>query len=328
MARFTAIKWAREVPTLLHNRRVDRLGHHVLLLMATYAKNDGSDVFVSSETLAEEAHAPLREVEAALDRLLAADLIREEHASNGAPGWSLNVSTRFEGDSVLEDRLKRRRAADAERQRRRRERAKAKRHGEVDRDVTQDSSVTNEGVTQELGVSHGEVDRDKADVTHKLGVSHARVTVTPAGQIGCNSLQLPKDELPKELPATPDTDVSGQANLIEFPSGRSKDTKRTSKRAEYTPDFEAFWAAYGRKGGKRAAAIEWHKALERADTDTITAAVQPYVDATPELKYRKDAERWLKNDCWESAVPQRKAAAGDYQPYRNPADTSIYEGEL
>lgn len=235
----------------------------------------------------------------------------------------MNVAAQFEGDSVLEDRLKRRRAADAERQRRRRERVKATRHGEVNRDVTQESGVTKEGVTQEFGVSHGEIDRDKADVTHKLGVSHARVTVTPAGQSGYNSLQLPKDELPEELPPT----ASGQANLIEFPTGSSKGTKRAPKRDEYTPDFEAFWIAYGRKGGKRAAAIEWHKAVERADSATIRAAVPAYVDATPELKYRKDAERWLKNDCWESAVPQRKAA-GDYQPYRNPADTSIYEGEL
>lgn len=324
MARFTAIKWAREVPTLLHNHRVDRLGHHVLLLMATYAKNDGSDVYVSTETLAEEAHAALRETEAALSRLHAAGLIREEYASNGAPGWSLNLAARFEGDAVLEDRLKRRRAADAERQRRRRERAKAKRHGEVDRDVTHKSGVTNDGVTQEFGVSHGEVDRDKANVTHKSGVSHARVTVTPAGQSGCNSLQLPKDELPNELPPT----ASGQANLIEFPTGGSKGTKRAPKRDEYTPDFEAFWAAYGRKGGKRAAAIEWHKAIERADSDTILAAVPAYVEATPELKYRKDAERWLKNDCWESAVPQRRRASGDYEPYRNPTDTSIYEGDL
>ena len=61
--RYTAIKWAREVPTLLHHGRVDRLGHHLLLLLATYAKNDGSDMYASMSTLAKESHAPARDVQ-------------------------------------------------------------------------------------------------------------------------------------------------------------------------------------------------------------------------------------------------------------------------
>lgn len=322
-ARFTAIRWAREVPTQLHQGRVDRLGHHVLLLMATYAKNDGTDVFVASGTLAKEAHAAERDVEAALGRLEAVGLIRPDHTSNGIPGWSLNLEHRSDSDPVLEDRTERRRAAERERQRRRRERLKRGSHATVDRDVTQELTVTDEGVTHKSGVSHAEVDRDKADVTHKLGVSHASESVTTAGQQGCNSLELPKDLTPKdELHPIPDG--SGQATLIQFPASKPKPAP---KQTGYSEPYEAAWVAYGRKGSKKTAFAEWQRAIKRADIATITAAIGPYVASRPDLQFRKDFERWLKGDCWESAVPARQAAGG-YQPYANPVDQDVYDEPL
>ena len=60
-----------------------------------------------------------------------------------------------------------------------------------------------------------------------------------------------------------------------------------------------------------------------------SAAIRPYVDATPDAKYRKDFERWLKGDCWESAVvPARRVNTNGHQPYRNSADPNAYFGDL
>lgn len=329
--RYTAIRWAREIPTLLHRGRVDRLGHHLVLLMATYAKNDGSDMYASAASLAKDARASERDVAEALDRLENAGLIARAHASNGAPGWSLNLSVRLESDGVAEDRLERRRAADRVRQQRRRDRQKSNRHGQLDRDghgelardVTPNSSVTSVSVTQELPVSHAELGRDNPDVTQELPVSHASMTVTTAGQTGCNSLiNSLKDELPNELP--PAVGANSADDPALWAVHRAPKPTREAPRSDYTADFEAFWSAYGKKGKKAAAAIEWHKAVKRADRTLIMTNVGPYVASKPELKWRLDAERWLKNDCWESAVVPARAVSG-HQPYRDHDDDAAYD---
>lgn len=334
MPRWNAIRWAREIPTLLHNGRTDKTSHHVLLVMATYARNtDGRNVFVGLETLARESRETQKDTQKALERLQNADLIRPEHASNGIPGWALSVEKQFSGDPVVEDRKARKRASDAERQRRRRERQKSEGHAEVDRDVTPDSTVTDEGVTDNSTVSHAQVGRDTADVTHNSTVSHAQDTVTPAGQEGYNSIgNSIKKELHGELHTAADADASGNENtnddnLIPFP-GSTSSSEAASTRSEYTQDFEQFWAAYERRGSKKLAATEWRKALTRADRETIMRAVAAYVAATPELRYRKHAERWLRDDCWDSAVPDLPKAAGGHQPWQNPSDNSVYDEEF
>lgn len=240
--RYTAIKWAREVPTLLHRGRVDRLGHHLLLLLATYAKNDGSDMYASVTSLAKDAHAPERDVADAMDRLQKAGLIEPAHASNGAPGWSLNLEARGEVDPVAESRMAARRAATKERTRKWRERHKIVGDSEVERHVTQESGVTDDVVTPDLTVTNGsvtqecdagdaEVVRHKDSVTHQCDAGDARVSVTTAGQSAYNSLELPKRRTPKdELPA--DADASGASELA---LGGIEPTAKPSKRRAKKP---------------------------------------------------------------------------------------------
>lgn len=331
--RYTAIKWAREVPTLLHRGRVDRLGHHLLLLLATYAKNDGSDMYASVTSLAKDARAPERDVVDVLDRLEKAGLIERAHASNGAPGWSLNLSARSDEDPALEARQAQRRAATRKRTQAWRERRKSSGDAEVERHVTQESGVTNGVVTPELsvtdeGVTHqcdagdAEVVRHKDDVTHQCDAGDARVSVTTAGQTPYNSLELPKDRTPKdELP--PDADASGanEPALIAV----TPVPKPTNLDRGYTAAFEAFWTAYGKKGKKALAAGEWRKAVKRAAPDLIMARVGPYVASTPALRWRLDAERWLKNDCWESAVVPAGTRNG-HAPFQDRPESDFDEG--
>lgn len=84
----------------------------------------------------------------------------------------------------------------------------------------------------------------------------------------------------------------------------------------YPAAFENAWQAYGRKGAKKTAYAEWQRAAKRATVQAISAAIRPYVASTPDPKFRKDFERWLKGDCWESAVIPTRTAAG-HQPYRD-----------
>jgi hypothetical protein len=102
-----------------------------------------------------------------------------------------------------------------------------------------------------------------------------------------------------------------------------------SKTNGYPQPFEEAWQAYGRKGAKKTAHAEWRRAVKRAPVARIVSAIPAYVESTPDPKFRKDFERWLKGDCWESAVvPARRPAAGGYQPFANPTDPDAYDEEL
>lgn len=101
----------------------------------------------------------------------------------------------------------------------------------------------------------------------------------------------------------------------------------TPKPRRYTEAFEAFWVAYERKGDKRLASVEWAAALKRADVGTIMAAVGPLVASTPDLKWRKDAQRWLKGDGWESAVVPARTNGNGHTGWTNPKDPNAYHEE-
>jgi DNA-binding transcriptional ArsR family regulator len=88
---------------------------------------------------------------------------------------------------------------------------------------------------------------------------------------------------------------------LDTSSDPSPSPKRR-RRTAYTEAFEAFWVAYGQKGTKRPAFNQWQLAIKRVSAELIMAAVPPYVASRPDAQYRKDAERWLKDDGWESVT--------------------------
>lgn len=119
--------------------------------------------------------------------------------------------------------------------------------------------------------------------------------------------------------SAPDGAESETANVVAIQAGRP---------AGYPQAFEDAWLAYGRKGAKKTAYAEWQRATKRATVQTISAAIRPYVASTPDPKFRKDFERWLKGDCWESAIVQSRPAADGYQPWTNPDDHDAYDEEI
>lgn len=84
----------------------------------------------------------------------------------------------------------------------------------------------------------------------------------------------------------------------------SATTALPSKAVVYSAEFEAAWKLYGRKGAKRTAWLEWQRAVKRAPVETIVAAIPAYLANKSDPKFRKDFERWLKGDVWESADAQ------------------------
>ncbi len=82
---------------------------------------------------------------------------------------------------------------------------------------------------------------------------------------------------------------------------------------DYTPEFEAAWGAYGRKGGKTSSFKAWKTVLERTTVEVIMAAIPNYLaSAKPQAGYTRDFSTWLNDDGWESesAQPPKKGYQG------------------
>lgn len=336
--RYTAIKWAREVPTLLHRGRVDRLGHHLLLLLATYAKNDGSDMYASVTSLAKDARAPERDVVDVLDRLEKAGLIERAHASNGAPGWSLNLSARSDEDPALEARQAQRRAATRKRTQAWRERRKSSGDAEVERHVTQESGVTNgvvtpelsvtdEGVTQECDAGDAEVVRHQDDVTHQCDAGDARVSVTTAGQTPYNSLELPKDRTPKdELPTDADASGASELALVGVASSSAKPSKRRKAKAADPLNAQA-----------QELAVAYHEAMSKAPAFMAVKSVvrhflgvgftEVQIKAALHRMSTVDRHRPLTRQTLLAAIEAPNGRNG-HKPFQNPTDPNAYRGAL
>lgn len=89
------------------------------------------------------------------------------------------------------------------------------------------------------------------------------------------------------------------------PDPPAKPVKKARRKYDYSDDFKIVWAVYP-KGSKANAFREWQAAIERADPETIMAAIEPYLVSKPDKTFRKDLERWLSGDMWEAEVIKPK----------------------
>jgi hypothetical protein len=316
-AGWKAIRWAKTVPPVRRkDGKPDSVAQHVLLVLATFADKDGR-ARPGLSTLASETYLADDTVDGALERLVTAGLIAGGGSFNGTTVWTLNLSIGSDRsrDEELGERRERARLKRNERQKRYKDRRKVTVSDTVTDDGSEDRYLTvSDTVTGHGG--DGVPDRE-VTVPHGVsnGVGHRQVTVSTSSsqQVtkAVTAIELPT-ELPKRehtLPAQPQEPLL----VLAVDNDREQPAKRRSGRSDYTPEFEEFWAAYGRKGYKPKAAIEWHKALTRTSPDVIMAKVGPYVRSTP-------------NDGWESLISPQ--AAGDYRPWVNPTSQDAYDEEL
>lgn len=79
--------------------------------------------------------------------------------------------------------------------------------------------------------------------------------------------------------------------------------------SECDSEFELFWATYGRKGNKAKSLQRW-KRLSKAQRTEVMQLVGDYVLATPEKRYRKNAETYLNKDAehWKDEVEPNQSS--------------------
>jgi len=70
--------------------------------------------------------------------------------------------------------------------------------------------------------------------------------------------------------------------------------------------FNKFWELYGKKGSKKIALQRWMN-IPKDLYETIYKHVQEYVESTPDMQYRKNADSYLHQNYWESQIKSSKS---------------------
>lgn len=150
---------------------------------------------------------------------------------------------------------------------------------------------------QELAAERVRRHRKRKGVTSNDGTVAPRCSALPhsglvepsaSGTLHSDSGTLPSGEADQAVPVTP---------------------KRP--RSNYPPSFEAFWTAYGKPKGKKAAFAAWKRiAPDDELAAEIAAAARRQAEAV-EVQFRKDPERWLRGEHWtDSEARSRPPSSG------------------
>jgi hypothetical protein len=88
----------------------------------------------------------------------------------------------------------------------------------------------------------------------------------------------------------------------------------TSLRSE---QFEKFWEFYGKHGAKKTAKQRFMK-LTETEMEALRKHLPKYLDSTPDIKFRKHAERYLSSKLWENGDIENLSKPVEY--WTNPFD--------
>lgn len=66
-------------------------------------------------------------------------------------------------------------------------------------------------------------------------------------------------------------------------------------------DFDSFWNDYEKKGNKKTSEQRYSK-INESDRALIKEKLPLYIQSTPEKQYRKNAEVWINQECWNDEV--------------------------
>jgi hypothetical protein len=82
--------------------------------------------------------------------------------------------------------------------------------------------------------------------------------------------------------------------------------------------FEKFWGLYNKEVAKDKCYSEW-KYINTIDKDKILRALPTYVQATPDIQYRKNPLKYLKEKAWlDVVVPFENKRKEDISPLARP----------
>ncbi len=87
----------------------------------------------------------------------------------------------------------------------------------------------------------------------------------------------------------------------------TREEKRREDIKESVFDFESFWNQYEKKGNRKTSSARYSK-IKESDRELIKSKLPLYIQSTSDMQYRKNAEAWLNQECWNdevnSTVPQ------------------------
>ncbi len=99
---------------------------------------------------------------------------------------------------------------------------------------------------------------------------------------------------------------NSKQELANVADTKNKTKNKNKNDKEVTVDnalfmFDEFWDMYGKKRGRPKCETLWKK-LSGVDVGLIFDNLPSYILSEPDKQYRKDPERWLKNECWNDEV--------------------------
>ena len=99
-----------------------------------------------------------------------------------------------------------------------------------------------------------------------------------------------------------------QSNVTVTAPEKEKEKESDTEKEKNTLDgFDEFWVIYERKGTKKQAQARWKKLKPSIELQLeIYAAARLYVQSTPDVQFRKNAETWLNNECWNDVIHTAK----------------------
>lgn len=308
-----AVTWAMDRAPMPRTEKgkPDTTGRHVLQALAEHASPAGTDAHPSVLRIQYRTGYDRTTVQRALRRLEKAGLIAKDGMCESRTRYKLAMELRRPAAdwSDLEREEDEFRAAAAERKRRSRSKG-----------VTHAKSVTVTDV-KAVTVTHAE---SVTDECHALKVRSSRTERRPNHQQPSDK-QLLKDS----SPAADREEQQVSAVPVQ--------TKGSSEKTDHHIEaFGAFWSNYPKRRDREAAKKAWIAAIERGvEPKHIVDAAQGYARERfgQDPKYTKYPATWLNKGCYDDEPdpepgPHLRAVSGDYRPFQNPSDQSVYEEDF
>ncbi|CAL9605512.1 hypothetical protein SUDANB95_05480 [Actinosynnema sp. ALI-1.44] len=307
---FGPFNWAMNVPPMmLSNGRIDDDAHHVLLVLASRAKPDGTGAHPGLDWLARHSYRTPESAQRGLDACVAHGLIVQSGELNGTVVWRLCMEVTSHGRTVIDERQERARASNAERQRRWRER-RAREAAEAEA-VTPSNPVTRNAPDPRYVTVGKGVTRNGGEGRYVTGGSNA-------------------GNAPEGRYVTGSTSSQPQVTNGVTALGTTKGTTRGTTNAR-DEQFAAFYDAYPRHIGKAAARKAWDKAVSAGtDPAVILAGAQRFATerAGQDPKYTPYPASWLRAGRWEDEhLPAVVGLAGGYRPFQSTRDPEAWSDD-
>ena len=107
------------------------------------------------------------------------------------------------------------------------------------------------------------------------------------------------------------SDINAISERYQLDAPETETETETYTEKETDDGFDEFWKLYGKKGTKKKAQTSWKRIKPSIELQLdIYNATRLYVQSTPDIQFRKNAETWLNNECWNDEVFLKQKAVG------------------